>query len=75
MSTILLFISREKREYLSFHDNDSAALEALVRYVDDHWAEANLPEEAADLDPLVRIDAWIGATQALYFIAQASADG
>jgi hypothetical protein len=72
MSRILLLISRQEREYLSFHDNDSAALDALVRYIDDHWAEADLPEDAADPDPLIRIEAWVGATQALYFIAEAS---
>ena len=75
MSHILLFISRQEREYLSLHDSDSAALEALVRYVDDHWAEADLPEDAADSDPLTRVEDWVGATQALYFIAEASIGG
>lgn len=74
MSVVILLIARQGGEVLSLHDDDGEALEALAHYVDDHWADAKLPSEAADPDPSVRIGAWFNATQALYFIAKASID-
>lgn len=74
MSTVILFIACEVSEHLSVHDNDGDALDALTRYVDDHWADAKLSSETAHPDPAARIDAWFNATQALYVIAEASLD-
>lgn len=70
--SVVLLITRDVGEHVSGHADDDAALVALLQYVDAHWADAKLPEDAADLDPEKRIDLWIAATQALYMIATPS---
>ena len=72
MSVVMLLIARNEGEHLSVHSDNSAAFEALARYVDDHWADADLPADAVHEDAGMRVDAWFRATQALYVIADAS---
>lgn len=72
MSVVLLLISHEYGEHLSFHDDEAAALAALTGYVHDHWADADLPETALRLDVARRIEIWFKATGALYIIGKAS---
>lgn len=68
----MLLIARESGEHLSVHDDDEAALKALVRYVDDHWSDAAIPFEAASRDPVIRIDEWVRATKSFYLIGEPS---
>lgn len=72
MGVVMLLIAREDGEHLSVHNDDDAALEALVRYVDDHWSDTALPAEAASRDPVRRVDEWVKATKAFYLIGEPS---
>lgn len=69
---VILLIDRLNGRHFSIHDDDDAAHEALVRYVEDHWADAKLPNGTATLDSEGRIDAWMEATQSLYLIGTPS---
>jgi len=69
MGVVMLLIARERKEHISLHGNEDEALEALIRYVDEHWADAKLPVKSTTLDAPLRIDTWIKATQSLYLIA------
>lgn len=68
----MLFIIDERDVSVSFHDNETAALAALVCYVDDHWVDVALPELALRLDATERIDVWFRETGALYIIGEVS---
>jgi len=72
MSVVMLFIAREDSDSASFHEDETAALSALIQYVDKHWTDAKLPDVARDFDAESRVAIWFKATGALYVIGEAS---
>lgn len=74
MTPKLLVIARSGERHLSVHRDDVELGNALVRYVDDHWADADLPGLADDCEPEIRVATWFEATRAFLMISDASVE-